>query len=106
MKPKYKFQKFLDQGIEAINKEIEKLKQKGVMKETHHEDGGFISPIFVTPKKDGSYRLILNLKDLNQYIKYNDCKMHSLQEILKFVTPLCIMASLDIKDAHYSIPVD
>ena len=65
VKPKYKFQKFSDQEIEEIDKEIEKLKQKWVIKETHHEDGEFISTIFVTPKKDGSYRLILNLKDLN-----------------------------------------
>ena len=47
---------------------LEKLKQKGVIKETHQENGEFLSPIFVTPKKDGSYRLVLNLKDLNKYI--------------------------------------
>ena len=65
MKPKYKFQKFSDQEIEATDKEIEKFKQKGVIKEIHHEDEKFIYPIFVTPKEDGSHRLILNLKDLN-----------------------------------------
>ena len=31
--------------------------------------------------------------------------MHGLQEILSLVTPLCKMASLDIKDPYYSIPV-
>lgn len=38
MKPKYKFQKMSDQVNEPIYKEIEKLKQEGVIKETHHED--------------------------------------------------------------------
>ena len=54
MKPKYKFQKFSDQEIEAIDKEIEKLKRKRVIKEAHYEDEEFISLIYVTPKKDGS----------------------------------------------------
>ena len=76
------------------------------MEETHHEDVEFIAPMFVTTKKDWSYRFKLNPKDLDQYIEYNDFEMHDLQEILKLVTPLCKMASLDIKDAYYSIPVD
>ena len=105
MSPKYKFQKVSGQEIEAIDEEIEKLKQKIVKKEVHHEDEEFIYPIFVSPKKDRIYKLILNLKDLNQYIEYNQFKMHGLQEILELVTPLCKMASLDIKDAYYSTPV-
>ena len=84
----------------------EKLKQKRVLKETHHEDRGLIYPIFVTLKKDGSYRLILNLKGLNQYLEYNRFKTHDLQEILKLVTPLGKMTSLDIKYAYYSIAAD
>ena len=88
MKPKYKFQKMSDQVNEPIYKEIEKLKQEGVIKETHLEDEEIISPIFITPKKDGNYRLILNLKYLNQYIEYSHFKMYGLQEILELVTLL------------------
>ena len=51
---------------EAIDLETDKLFEKGVIKECEHENGEFISPIFVTPKKDGGYRLILDLKDLNE----------------------------------------
>ena len=32
---------------------------------TPQKDGEFMSRIFVTPKKDGSYSLILSLKELN-----------------------------------------
>ena len=67
--PKYKFQKVSDQEIDANDEEIKKLKQKIVKKEVHHEYEEFICPIFVSPKKDGIYKLILNLKDLNQYIE-------------------------------------
>lgn len=51
--------------VTAINTEVEKLLGKGVIIATGHEKGHFISPIFLRPKKDGSFRLILNLKSLN-----------------------------------------
>ena len=76
------------------------------MKPPYHEEGEFISPIFVTPKSDGGYRLILNLKSLNEYIDIEHFKMHGLKEILKLVERNCYMAALDIKDAYYSIPVE
>ena len=34
------------------------------------------------------------------------CKIHGLQDILKLVTSLCKIASLDIKNAYYSVSVD
>ena len=76
------------------------------MKPPYHEEGEFISPIFVTPKSDGGYRLILNLKSLNEYIDIEHFKMHGLKEILKLVERNCYMAALDIKDLYYSIPVE
>ena len=49
---------------------------------------------------------MLNLKNLNEFIEHIHFKMHGLKEILKMVAENCFMASLDIKDAYYSIPVD
>ena len=51
-----------------INEELSILLEKGVIKECDHEPGEYISPIFLTPKSDGSFRLILNLKKLNEYM--------------------------------------
>lgn len=98
--------KFSEIETAAIDKEITKLLQKGVIKESLHEKDEFISPIFVTPKRDGGYRLILNLKKLNENMEYIHFKMHGLTEILRMVERNCFMASLDIKDAYYSVPVD
>ena len=98
--------KFTQPETDAIDNEISKLLQKGVVKPPYHEEGEFISPIFVTPKSDGGYRLILNLKSLNEYIDIEHFKMHGLKEILKLVERNCYMAALDIKDAYYSIPVE
>ena len=98
--------KFTQPETDAIDNEISKLLQKGVVKRSHHEEGEFISPIFVTLKSDGGYRLTLNLKSLNEYIEFEHFKMHGLKEIPKLVERNCYMAALDIKDPYYSIPVE
>lgn len=48
----------------AIEAEIQKLLSKGIIVPTQHESGEYISPVFVTKKKDGSHRRIFNLKSL------------------------------------------
>ena len=49
-----------------IDNEIKKLLWKGGVEPTGHTHNEIISGIFVRPKQDGSHRLILNLKQLNQ----------------------------------------
>ncbi len=61
--------------------------------------------IFLRPKKNGKFRLILNLKDLNQDIEYKKFKMETLECIIKMMRPNCFMASLDLSDAYYTVPV-
>jgi len=54
-----------------VTSEINTLLEKAVIVKAHDEPGEFISPIFVRPKKDGSHRMILNLKNFNEYVEYN-----------------------------------
>ena len=53
------------------DKQIETFLQTGVIETTTYCEGEYISNIFIRPKKDGSYRLILNLKNLNQFVQYH-----------------------------------
>ena len=85
-----------------LDEEIDKLVTKGVVVPCNHEHGEFISPIFLTPKADGGFRFILNLKKLNSSIEKKKFKMSS---VLAMIRPNMHMAKLDIKDAYYSIPV-
>jgi hypothetical protein len=89
----------------VIRSEIVKLLQKSVIVHTQHEPGEFVSPIFVRPKKDGTSRMILNLKDLNQHVQYHHFKMETLVDAIRLMTPNCFMASVDLKDAYYSVPI-
>ena len=51
-----------------ISMEISKLLSKGLLELTHRSPGDFKSNIFVRPKKDVSYRMILNLKPLGEFV--------------------------------------
>ena len=49
--------------------------------------------------------MILNLKRLNKFVDYKHFKMESLQNVLELIRPGVYMASIDLKDAFYSVLV-
>lgn len=77
-----------------------------MIKETTHREGEFISTISIRPKKDGTYRLILNLKNLNDHVEYHHFKVDTLQSAMRLMKQNCYMGSVDLRDAYYSVPID
>ena len=63
------------------------------------------SEMCIRDRKDGRFRMILNLRNLNSHAEYNKFKMDTLQSILNLVTPGSYMATIDLKHAYYSVPV-
>ena len=49
--------------------------------------------------------MILNLKNLNKYVEYNHFKMETLESAIRLMRPSCYMASIDLKEAYYSVPI-
>ena len=96
---------FKEHEYSVVHQEIQKLIQKEVIMKVKYSPGQIALGIFLLPKKDGTFRLILNLKRLNEYLTRHHFKMDSLQTIIKLVTLNCFMASIDMKDAYYSIPI-
>ena len=90
---------------QVIDLEITKLLSKRVIEPTGHSHGEIISDIFLRNKKDGSYRMILNLKKLNQYASKIHFKMDTLSTVIKLIEKDCYMASIDLKDAYYSVSI-
>lgn len=93
--------KFTSEESENIDTEIHKMVHKHIIEVTEHEQGEIISNIFTRPKKDGTHRVILNLKDFNNCATYHHFKMDSLNTIVKLVDRNCFMATIDLKDAYY-----
>ena len=74
---------FSKQEENIIDKEITNLLAMNVIEEVEFLSDQYVLPIFTVPKKDGEYRMILNLKDLNLSIEYYHFKMDTFETALK-----------------------
>ena len=63
----------------------------------------YVSRIFEVPKKSGGHRLILDLSDLNHFIKKVHFKMEGLETITSLINLNDFLASLDCQDAFLTI---
>ena len=70
----YRPSAFNGQQHEIVQNEIQSLLLKGVLRESHSETGEFVSTIFLLPKNDGSFRMILNLKQFKESAEYHHLK--------------------------------
>ena len=88
-----------------LRDELDKLIRKGVVVPTNWQKGDVFSNIFLVPKADESYRFVLNLKNLNSYTSTKHFKMESIRNVLAMMKQGCWMASVDLKDAYFSVPI-
>ena len=86
-----------------VDDEIHDLLCKGVLKEVNHTEGEWISNIFLRPKQNGKFRMILDLTQLNKLVEYQHFKMFNLRTALDLIVKDCWMASADLTDAYYSL---
>ena len=97
--------KFSQAETDFVEIELVRMLEKGILETALPELGQVISNIFLRPKKDGSYRFILDLMWLNEHVEYEHFKMHSMNTALEMMRPSGWLGSIDLKDAYYSVPV-
>ena len=91
--------------IDFVDQEVEKLLLMEVIELSNHEKGEIISPIFLVDKPDGSFRMILNLKKFNECVSYEHFKMEHFSFVTDLIEENCYMASIDLSNAFYSVPI-
>ena len=64
-----------------VDQEIKKLLKKGAIEVVEHAENHFLSNIFNVPKKDGTRRPVIDLRQLNQFVKKVRFKMKDLTQI-------------------------
>jgi len=89
----------------AVQESILKLLSIGAIDKVNHTEGEFLSNIFVVPKPDKTFRLIINLKPLNKFIVNDHFKMEDYRTVCNLLQKNSYMATIDLKDAYYLISI-
>ena len=79
------------------------LFSKCVIVNTTKEPINFVSWIPKEDQKDGNYRMKLNLKKSNIFLRFQHYKLESIKDAYELITESCYFVSVDLKDAYYSI---
>ena len=66
---------------------------------------GFYSPLFLRPKTDKGWRIIINISELNKHLVYHKFKMETLQTVRQSVKQGYYAFSIDLKSAYSHIPI-
>ena len=92
------------EGRRFMTEKITELLANGSIKRINYpHKKGWLSNVFLVPKKDGGFRMILNLKPLNKFIKYRKFKMDHINDVLKLVEKDMLLCSLNISNAFHNV---
>ena len=89
-----------------LKEEIENLLNKRAVERVQNpETPGFYSRIFLVPKKNGKFRLILDLSLLNRYIEKQAFKMETVKSVRQAMRLNNWAVSIDLTDAYLHVPI-
>ena len=96
---------FSEEEAKIVSLEVEKLLEKGAVIKVLPEKDQFVSSLFLVPKKDGSLRPVINLRKLNEFVKYQHFKQEHLSYALDLIQKNDYLTSIDLTDAYFSISI-
>ncbi|XP_073399759.1 uncharacterized protein [Dendrobates tinctorius] len=87
--------------------QIEALLPEGVVSYVPPQEAGrgHYSRLCLIKKPSGKHRLIIDLKPLNHFIKYRRFKMESVKSAIPLIGRGWQMATIDLRDAYYHVPI-
>ena len=92
-------------GVGKNRLEVATLLEKGALNMVKPVLGQFLSSLFLVPKRDGNSRPLINLKELNVFLKYDHFKMEGIHLVRDLLQPQDWLGKIDLKDAYFVIPV-
>jgi ribonuclease HI len=90
---------------QKVTQAIKPMLLSGALVQVEDEPGQFISKVFTVPKSDGRSRLVINLRSLNEFVSSPHFKMEDHRSACNLLHEGCYMASVDLKDAYYIVPI-
>ena len=92
---------------QAYWQEVEAMLAKGALEIARDPGSGFYSRLFLVEKASGGWRPVisLSLSHLNEFVQLTRFKIETVASVLLSVREGDFLASLDLKDAYFQIPI-
>ena len=87
-----------------LDAEVQRMLKEGAIKESTRTDL-VLSSIYTVPKKNGKRRAVINLRWVNSHLPDIHFKMSTMRDVKAAISPGCFMASLDLTDCFWGLPV-
>jgi len=85
-----------------VEAEIADLLEKDIIEPCHSP---YASPVLIVPKKDGTHRMVLDYRALNDISQKRRWPLPRMSEILDSLSDAKFISRLDLKHAFYQIPL-
>lgn len=93
------------QDQRLIEKEVLDLSQKGAIVEVPWDSLVLLSNIFLVKKKSAGFRPVINVKNLNKFVKFQHFKMEGIHFLRDLLNVNDWFAKIDLKDAYLMVPI-
>ena len=90
---------------QALRQEVEAMLAKGALEIARDPGPGFYSRLFLVEKTTGGWRPVIDISHLNDFVQLTPFKMETVASVLLSVREGDFLASLDLKDAYFQIPI-
>ena len=90
---------------QALRQEVEGMLAKGTLKITRDPGPGFYGRLLLVEKASGGWWPVIDLSHLNEFVQLTRFKMETVTSVLLSVREGDFLASLDLKDAYFQIPI-
>ena len=87
----------------AVDVEIAKMLDMGVIQTCQECPDQFVSTLFMRPKKDGGWRPIINLKWVNQYLQYLHFKLEGMPDVIDQINKDDFQYKVDLSSAYWTV---
>ena len=90
---------------QALRQEVEGMFAKGALEIARDPGPGFYSRLFLVEKASGSWRPVISLSHLNEFVQLTRFKIETVASVLLSVREGDFLASLDLKVSYFQIPI-
>ena len=89
----------------ALAQEVSKMLEKDAVEIVSDPGPGFYSRLFLVEKATGGWRPVIDLSPLNAFIPLTPFRMETVASVLASIREGDFLASIDLKDAYFQIPI-